>query len=70
MIADNFKISGVLGQGGSAKVFLVTDEHDDKFAMKVVANSKHFSNNAAMKVLANEVEILQQASGHPNIIRA
>jgi serine/threonine protein kinase len=69
MIAKKFKISGVLGQGGSAKVFLVTDEHDNKFAMKVVANSKHFSNNAAMRVLAHEVSILQQASDHPNIIQ-
>jgi len=69
MIDNQFKISSVIGQGGSAKVFLGQDVSENKYAIKVIANKQNFSKNAAKAVLNHEFDILQQVSDHPNIIK-
>ena len=63
-----YKVDQLLGEGGSAKVYQITDMHNStkyackKFKKRILKNEKEF------KSLKNEINILRLVRGHPNIV--
>ena len=70
MLDNKYQLVNILGNGGSAKVFLAKNESGDKCAVKIIDNSKKFAPRAAMRIVHKEHEALQYLSDHPNIIKS
>jgi serine/threonine protein kinase len=58
-----------IGKGGTASVYrIIKKENDSVFACKVFKKSRLLKNKVALKNLMNEIRILIDVKGHPNIV--
>lgn len=59
--------AGLLGKGGSSRVYRVLDERNNPLAIKKVDISKNDHESRASFI--NEIQLLEKLRGHPQIIR-
>lgn len=62
---DNYQIIRLLGQGGMGKVYLVKDEQQAYFALKIISRIQH---EKLIKRFLREIEVYTKLN-HPNIIK-
>jgi serine/threonine protein kinase len=43
MIDNKFTLKKILGQGGSSRVYLATDNNDQQYAVKILRKDKKYS---------------------------
>lgn len=69
MIDETYKVEKLIGFGGSSKVYLVSDQFDTKFAMKVVRQDKGYTKQFSEKIVFREYFVMDRLSLHPNILK-
>ena len=69
MIDNSFLIESLIGIGGSSKVYLVSDQEDQKFAAKIVRQDKGYSKYYAENLILREYVIMDKLKEHPNILK-
>lgn len=70
MIDNTFEISMSIGKGGSSKVFLVSDESGNQFAVKMIKRSEDAQGRKYAYMLDQENFVMQQLEFHPNILNS
>ena len=69
MIDNKYFIQWKIGAGGSSDVYLVADENDNKFAVKIIRKQQTDLNGASISTLQKEYFIMEMLSRHPNILK-
>ena len=69
MIDNKYFIQWKIGAGGSSDVYLVADENDNKFAVKIIRKQQSDLNGASISTLQKEYFIMEMLSRHPNILK-
>lgn len=69
MIDETYQVEKLIGFGGSSKVYLVSDQFDTKYAMKVVRQDKGYTEKFSEKIVFREYFVMDRLSLHPNILK-
>ena len=69
MIDNKYRILWKLGAGGSSDVFLVNDENDTKYAVKILRNPTNNPDVLVLSTWQKEYFIMEMLSLHPNILK-
>lgn len=69
MIDDTYTFQEIIGFGGSSKVFSVTDENMDKYAIKAIRKDKGYESEMESMMVLREYLVMEHLGEHPNIIK-
>lgn len=67
MIDDTYTLQEIIGFGGSSKVFSVTDENMNKFALKAIRKDKGYEANVQSMMVLREYLVMEHVGEHPNV---
>ncbi len=71
MIDNTFCIEGLIGQGGSSRVFQVRDFYTGNLsAVKVIRKDWNFSEDRQSRLAEKEFDIMQNLPYHPNFLHS
>jgi len=68
MIDNKFTLKKILGQGGSSRVYLATDNNDQQYAVKILRKDKKYSYERGSWMIQKEYWIMTKLQEHPNIL--
>ena len=54
MIDNKFQVKKILGQGGSSKVFLVEDDSQKQYAVKILRKDKNYGYERGSRMIKKE----------------
>mmetsp|Transcript_5481 Transcript_5481/g.6224 ORF Transcript_5481/g.6224 Transcript_5481/m.6224 type:complete len:89 (-) Transcript_5481:838-1104(-) len=69
MIDDTFTFQEIIGFGGSSKVFSVTDDNMDKYAIKAIRKDKGYETEMESMMVLREYLVMEHIGEHPHIIK-
>lgn len=70
MIDDKFTLKKILGQGGSSRVYLATDEAEKEYAVKILRKDKKYTYERGSWMIQKEYSIMTKLQDHPNILNS
>mmetsp|Transcript_35528 Transcript_35528/g.41118 ORF Transcript_35528/g.41118 Transcript_35528/m.41118 type:complete len:245 (+) Transcript_35528:35-769(+) len=68
MIDNTFMLKELLGVGGSSKVYSAVAEDGNEYALKIIRKDKGYSNETAMRLVTNEMKVMEKLGSHPNLV--
>jgi len=69
MIDDTYTFQEIIGFGGSSKVFSVTDDKSDKYAIKAIRKDKGYQSEMESMMVLREYLVMEHIGEHPHIIK-
>lgn len=69
MIDNTYTFQEIIGFGGSSKVFSVTDNFNETYAMKAIRKDRGYDSEVESMMVLREYLVMDHVGEHPNIIK-